>query len=186
MKSANKILLTLLILLVIVSLNYYFSRSQQLAPHKQTPTPTSKVLAILTSTPNSQCHTDGILPDPACTPGAIDPAVTQENIYQTICVKGYTTTVRPPVGYTNALKKQQITAYGYTDTNLRDYEEDHLISLELVGNPTDPKNLWPEPGASPNAKDKIENLCHEKVCSSQLSLAEAQKEISANWTTACQ
>lgn len=94
--------------------------------------------------------------------------------------------MRPPVSYTNKLKMQQITAYGYTDKNPRDYEEDHLISLELGGNPTDPKNLWPEPGASPNPKDKIENLCHEKVCSGQITLEQAQQEIATDWPTACQ
>jgi hypothetical protein len=104
----------------------------------------------------------------------------------TICVSGYTTKVRPSSDYTNKLKIEQIIDYGYVDTNLKDYEEDHLISLELGGSPTDPTNLWPEPGASPNAKDKIENLCHKKVCSGELSLAEAQKQISINWPTACQ
>ena len=29
------------------------------------------------------------------TPGAIDPRVTQDNIHETICVRGYTRTVRP-------------------------------------------------------------------------------------------
>ena len=81
---------------------------------------------------------------------------------------------------------QQIKAYGYTDKSPRDYEEDHLISLELGGNTTDPKNLWPEPGASPNPKDKIENLCHEKVCSGQITLGQAQQEIATDWPTACQ
>jgi hypothetical protein len=148
-----------------------------------TPTPTT----IPTQTTNmGTCQIKGTLPDSACTPGAIDSKVTQANIFQTICVKGYTQTVRPPVSYTNKLKMQQINAYGYTDKNPRDYEEDHLISLELGGNPTDPKNLWPEPGASPNPKDKIENLCHEKVCSGQITLELAQKEIATNWTTACQ
>jgi len=51
----------------------------------------------------------------------------------------------PPENYTHELKIEQIREYGYSDINLRDYEEDHLIPLELGGNPTDPKNLWPEP-----------------------------------------
>lgn len=153
-----------------------------ISPIIPTAIPTSSVL----STSTSICHIQGVLPDSNCTPGVADPSVTQDNIHQTICVKGYTKTVRPPVEYTNALKLQQIQEYGYTDANLRDYEEDHLISLELGGSPRDPKNLWPEPGASPNAKDSIENLCHEKVCSGQLSLSEVQKEISTNWQTACQ
>ena len=150
------------------------------------PTPTTSILEVTASQINSSCHINGNLPDPACTPGATDPNVTQDNIYQTICVKGYTSTVRPPVSYTNQLKIKQINDYGFTDKNLSDYEEDHLISLELGGSPTDPKNLWPEPGHSPNPKDKIENLCHEKVCSGQISLIDAQKQIAANWPAACQ
>ncbi len=147
--------------------------------------PAATSSAQIANTPET-CLTRGVLPNPSCTPGAIDSKVTQDNIYQTICVKGYTKTVRPPVSYTNKLKMQQIKAYGYTDKNPRNYEEDHLISLELGGNPTDPKNLWPEPGASPNPKDKIENLCHEKICSGEITLAEAQSEIATDWQTACQ
>src|ERR1035437_6991394 len=134
----------------------------------------------------SLCHINGVLPDQLCTPGAIDPKVTQDDLYQTICSKGYTKTVRPPTSYTNKLKVQQILEYGYVDKNLKDYEEDHLISLELGGSPTDPKNLWPEPGSSPNPKDKIENLCKKKVCDGEITLTKAQQEIATNWETACQ
>jgi hypothetical protein len=121
------------------------------------------------------------LPDPRCTPGSINPSVTQADIFTTICKSGYTKTIRPPVSYTDALKREQIQAYGYTDTNLYDYEEDHFISLELGGNSTDPHNLWPEPKSSPNKKDLVENYLHEQVCSGALSLAQAQKEISTDW-----
>jgi hypothetical protein len=48
------------------------------------------------------------LPNPNLTPGAIDPAIAQENIQSTVCVKGYTKTVRPGAHYTNKLKKKQI------------------------------------------------------------------------------
>jgi Protein of unknown function (DUF5131) len=85
------------------------------------------------------------LPDPALTPGAVNPHVTQANIGSTVCVKGWTKTVRPPAFYTNRLKKLQIRQYGYSDTDPRDYEEDHLVPLSVGGNPTDPRNLWPEP-----------------------------------------
>jgi hypothetical protein len=40
------------------------------------------------------------LPNPTRTPGAINPAVTQANIGETICMKGWTKTVRPPERYT--------------------------------------------------------------------------------------
>lgn len=133
---------------------------------------------------NSVCHINGLLPDPACTPGSTYIAVNQNNIKQTICVTGWTSTVRPPQSYTEPLKKQSIKDYGYTDTNLAHYEEDHLIPLELGGNPTDPGNLWAEPGASPNAKDKVEGTLRSEVCSGKLSLIDAQNRIKTNWSTA--
>ena len=55
------------------------------------------------------------LPDPACTPGAISPAVTQANISSTICRKGgYTVGIRPPVSVTSKEKELSAAAYGYT------------------------------------------------------------------------
>lgn len=133
----------------------------------------------------AMCIENEGLPDSRCTPGSIDPAVNQNNIHSTICTQGYTKTVRPHPAYTQSLKIQQIQEYGYIDKNIHDYEEDHLIPLELGGNPTDPKNLWPEPGASPNDKDNIESMCNQKVCGGDISLSEGQKEIAANWETAC-
>ena len=75
-----------------------------------------------------------VLPSPARTPGATNPAVTQGTINQTICVVGWTSTVRPPSSLTTALKiKQLASGYSYQgDMSTKDYEEDHLISLELV------------------------------------------------------
>ena len=66
---------------------------------------------------NIQLAMPADLPDLKRTAGDIDPAVTQQNIHSTICVKGYTKTVRPPSYYTNKLKKAQISEYGYADTN---------------------------------------------------------------------
>lgn len=132
----------------------------------------------------THCHSVNGLPDPICTPGVVDPRVTQENISRTICVRGYTKTVRPPVQYTQDLKVRQIVEYGYKDTNLASYEEDHLIPLELGGHPTDPKNLWPEPrsGEHPAAiKDTVENLLHSRVCAGLMTLAAAQAAIATNW-----
>ncbi|HKS50047.1 MAG TPA: hypothetical protein VJT49_34055 [Amycolatopsis sp.] len=134
------------------------------------------------------CHmrTEGgqPLPDPACTPGATNPQVTQATLKQTACQSGWTKTVRPPTSYTDKLKREQISAYGYGDTKAGDYEEDHLVSLELGGSPDDPRNLWPEPGTSPNAKDKVENDLHAAVCSGRVTLAAAQQAIASDWTTA--
>jgi len=130
-----------------------------------------------------------ILPIAKYTQGAINPDVTQANIGSTICVTGYTKTIRPPSTYTTSLKVQQLaTTYSFYHDNLTgDFEEDHLISLELGGSPTSVKNLWPEPYSSAygaRIKDKIENKLHALVCSHQITLAVAQKAIAKNWYAA--
>jgi hypothetical protein len=51
------------------------------------------------------------LPNPALTPGATNPDVTQDTISTTICVPGWTKTVRPPISYTNPLKRRLIPPY---------------------------------------------------------------------------
>jgi len=129
------------------------------------------------------------LPRHEITPGAVNPDVTQANIRSTICVRGFTKSIRPTAKYTSNLKRKQIAQYGFEDRRLRDYEEDHLIPLEIGGNPTSPKNLWPEPrhvvgGWGADAKDKIENELHRLVCRGKVPLAEAQREIAEDWIAA--
>jgi hypothetical protein len=119
-----------------------------------------------------------VVADPVRTPGVLNPDVRQATIAATICVQGWTRTVRPPTEYTNALKLQQMRAYGETAPPSA-YQEDHLISLELGGHPTDPRNLWPEPYPRAAQVDVIENELNGQVCSGSLSLAQAQVEESA-------
>jgi hypothetical protein len=59
------------------------------------------------------------------------------------------------------------------------YQEDHLISLELGGDPTDPRNLWPEPYPRASNVDRMENALNAQVCAGGLSLDEAQRRESA-------
>jgi hypothetical protein len=115
--------------------------------------------------------------DPVRTPGVLNPNVTQANIHSTICVRGWTRTIRPPTSYTNALKAKQMREYG-VGGSMSNYQEDHLISLSLGGHPTDPRNLWPEPEPRALEVDRIEHELHEKVCSGELTLAEAQRKES--------
>lgn len=122
--------------------------------------------------------------DQHCTPGALNPDVTQDSISRTICVHGWTATIRPSAGYTTALKRQQMPDYGETGP-LSAYEEDHQVPLELGGAPRDPRNLWPEPrtGAHPaGEKDRAENAGRAAVCSGRVTLADAQRAILADWT----
>ena len=134
--------------------------------------------------PPGSCHAQGSglfsLPDPRCTPGAISPAVTQATIGTTICREGYTETVRPPESVTEPEKEASMAAYGDAGP-LHDYEYDHLVPLELGGATNDPRNLWPEPGATPNPKDDLEQRLREMVCAGELSLASAQLEIASDW-----
>lgn len=123
-------------------------------------------------------------PDPSRTPGAIDPSVTQANIHETICVRGWTRTVRPPEEYIYRLKREQLREWGYEDRQTRNYEEDHLIPLELGGSPTSAQNLWPEPWHGPwnaHVKDRLENYLHAQVCAGRMPLEEAQREIATEW-----
>ena len=115
-----------------------------------------------------------IFADPVRTPGVVNPDVTQANIHSTVCRHGWTDTIRPPTSYTNALKAKQMRQYGEAGS-LSDYQEDHLISLELGGHPTDPRNLWPEPYPRASEVDKMENELNAQVCSGELTLAEAQQ-----------
>lgn len=107
------------------------------------------------------------------TPGVANPDVTQATIGATICKSGWTRTIRPPVDYTNELKRKQLREYGRAK-GISAYQEDHLISLELGGHATDPRNLWPEPYPRAKQVDGIENRLNADVCSGKLTLARAQ------------
>lgn len=132
------------------------------------------------------CHMTGTYPnqlsDPRCTPGSYDPAVTQANIHKTICVSGYTATVRPPEAETSRFKfNEAYPAYGIAIPVKT--ELDHLVSLELGGSNAS-TNLWPERPPTPNPKDSVENTLARAVCSGRVKLVAAQNAIASNWVTA--
>jgi hypothetical protein len=117
------------------------------------------------------------------TPGAIDTSVNQDNIRSTVCVPGYTKMVRPPQQMTHRLKLQIMVAYGRSG-DLRNYELDHFIPLELGGCPDCVTNLWPETYDSSlgaKQKDRVENYLHRQVCSGEITLKEAQDAIRNDW-----
>jgi hypothetical protein len=142
--------------------------------------------------PPSSCHALGSglyeRPDPACTPGAVNPAVTQSTIGSTICRSGWTSGVRPPESVTEREKRASLAAYGDAGP-VSHYEYDHDVPLELGGAVNDPRNLWPEPDyASPsgyylNPKDHVERALNRLVCDHAMSLARAQSLIAADWVS---
>ncbi|WP_343067132.1 hypothetical protein [Streptomyces rectiverticillatus] len=131
------------------------------------------------------------LPDPACTPGATNPKVTRATLKTTICRSGYTAGIRPPASVTSRQKTANAAAYGYKGS-LRDAEYDHLIGLQLGGDPNDPRNLWVEPpspgrkegkGAG-DPKDVVESRLKDAVCSGKADLVKVQQAVARDWTTA--
>jgi hypothetical protein len=133
------------------------------------------------------------LPDPRCTPGATNPKVTQADLASTVCKSGYTATIRPPTSITGKEKTASEAAYDFKGKGSTT-EYDHLISLELGGDPNSPLNLWPEPNKASapgitNPKDAVEDKLRTLVCDAEhgkayLPLAKAQYLIATNWMTA--
>jgi hypothetical protein len=78
-------------------------------------------------------------------PGAINVDATQASLPQTICVRGWTATVRPSTSYTNAVKSKLLRQQGLPQADSANYELDHLIALALGGHPRKPENLWLQP-----------------------------------------
>ena len=136
------------------------------------------------------CKSIDGLPDAKCTPGVINNNVTQDNIKDTICKPGFTKTIRPPTKYTTPLEIELMKSYGFTGDR-KDFELDHLISLQLGGHPKDVKNLWPEPYLkeitefTAHVKDTFENYLKRQVCKGSMTLSEAQKQIATDWKTNC-
>ena len=132
------------------------------------------ILLVAVLLPRHNGRRSVVRANPALTPGALNPDVTQATIGSTICVSGWTKTVRPPSSYTHALELRQLRQYGESGPT-SNFQEDHFISLELGGAPTDPRNLWPEPQPRASEVDKIENQLNDEVCSGRITLAEGQR-----------
>ncbi|AYF78412.1 hypothetical protein D7D52_36430 [Nocardia yunnanensis] len=210
MKAHKGLAVALLVIGLITGCSKESAKHPGNAPAQEVPQPTAHVkdgavpvgpgpqsnYSVQAQPAPGSCHyrktSDGQpLPDPACTPGATNPKVTAANLAETICKSGYTATIRPGTSVTNTEKVANAKSYDYTG-DLKDAEYDHLISLELGGDPDDPRNLWVEPpspghqaGAGPNnPKDGVEGKLHTLVCGGKVALADAQSAIATDWTTA--
>ena len=114
-----------------------------------------------------------------------NPNVTQASINKTICVPGWTATVRPPASYTNKIKRALVAETAAADA-MEDYELDHVIPLSVGGHPTDPRNLhlqlWDGPDGA-HAKDVVEVRMKKMVCNGKISLVKAQACFIKGWQT---
>ena len=107
-------------------------------------------------------------------PGAYNLQVKQSTISSTVCVKGWTATVRPPQSYTSPIKRELLKSQNLPGT-VSDYQLDHLISLELGGSPRSRDNLWMEPIVQAHRVDPVESALKRAVCDRDIRLSVAQK-----------
>jgi hypothetical protein len=130
------------------------------------------------------------IPDPKCTPGAINPTLTakvlQDPAFTTKCVRNDATTEEQ--------KKSVYAAYGieepqHNEGQTQVCELDHLVSLEVGGADT-LDNIWPQCGPANvelsqrffKQKDQVEDHLGDFVRHGKTDLGEAQKRIAADWT----
>lgn len=89
----------------------------------------------------------------------------------------------------DALKRQVLHEYGIEEASADRYEIDFLITPALGGSES-LRNLWPEPYFHTNwnayVKDALEDHFHAMVCSGQMDLPTAQREMAQNWVAAYQ
>lgn len=121
-----------------------------------------------------------VLPDPATTPGVLNPAVTPGTLGATVCVSGWTATVRPPTSWTDKLRDADTPA----GVRPLDGELDHLVSIEDGGAPADARNLWwmayhDRYGA--RVKDVLETRVKRLLCAGKISLDDARAALAPNW-----
>lgn len=111
----------------------------------------------------------------------INPAVTQATIDQTICVLGWTKTVRPSARYTARIEIKLIRELELPKELLTDFELDHKIPLALGGAPSAPTNLELQPWDEAGEKDAVEACWSRAVCAGKIGLDEARRRIWGDW-----
>jgi hypothetical protein len=150
--------------------------------------PFAVLLTGLTAAPS-------VSPDQS-TPGAINPDVTQDNIQETICHRGWSKSVRPSVDFTQPIKLRLLRQH-YPGADPRDFELDHRVPIEDGGCPDCESNLWLEPWRDPAhhrcedsvlmdaaCKDRLENYVHSMICTGRMTLAQGQAIFLGNWVDA--
>ena len=115
---------------------------------------------------------------------ALNPDVDEDTIDKTICLSGYTKTVRPATSYTKGVKQKLMREAGIDAARIGDYELDHIVPLTLGGHPRKLSNLQLQPWDGPHGahmKDILEERLHQLVCHGRLDLTDAQVCIAQDW-----
>lgn len=140
-------------------------------------------IAKVIHSPLLNANRAALLPPPE-TPGAVDPAILQSNIDETICRPGYARSARPAYSITGPLKRRMMDAQ-HPGERMGDYELDHLIPISIGGAPLDMRDLWLQPRqgqANAGEKNVLAYVLWRLVCTHQVPLATAQHDISHDWT----
>ena len=87
----------------------------------------------------------------------------------------------------DSLKNEVLREYGLSESSASAYEIDYLVTPRLGGTASI-RNLWPQPAFNSvwnaHVKDALEAHLHQLVCSRQLDLATAQRDLSRDWIAA--
>jgi hypothetical protein len=117
----------------------------------------------------------------------LNPDVRQDTIRQTVCVSGYTASVRPSTTYTNGVKLKLMREQGLPASAAPEFELDHRIPLALGGHSRSLQNLmlqrW-DGADGAKAKDRLERRLQRLVCAQKLPLDDARRAIYGNWQSA--
>lgn len=130
------------------------------------------------------------LPDPKCTPGAINPSVTTDVLdnldFSTACIRNRATTAREKA-MTYRWYGIHFPKHNHGKTQI--CELDYLIPLKLGGADT-LDNVWPQCGPKHGPvwkrgfkrKNLVENYLVKMVRDGKMQLWEAQQGIAKDWT----
>jgi len=131
------------------------------------------------------------LPDQAVTPGAV---ITRDRAV--VCAPGYARAARHRYDAEwLRYRTDMFREYGIPHERWRDFTVDHLVPIELGGEPFglvdgrwDLRNVWPEPKVEARHKDAVEDALHAAVCYGRgyrgvrLTVVAAQRAIAHDWT----
>lgn len=130
--------------------------------------------AAFVKPPAAACVARGPLPDPVCTPGAVEPLTREQ-----ICTEP--TSHRRRVS--ERTKRAVFLFYGVPWAERGRYEVDHRVPL-CAGGSNEETNLWPEPSPGFGEKDVVEARVCADLCSGRITLEEAQRVFLGDWRDA--
>lgn len=95
-----------------------------------------------------------------------------------------TPAVRPPVSYTNDVKREMLQREGLPLELMADFVLDHRIPPALGGAPADRRNLILQDHDDSEAKDRVEVCLARAVCAGTIDLEAARQAIWTDWKSA--